>query len=196
MSRDKYSDDHTVTVNEGAGTFTVDGNLSITGAFDLDKVSFTSAIPQRLRFLGNAFRPDDGDDANIIYHISRGAIQFTGTAAYANVPLPGIPHGATIASLRIVGIAEGASDTITVDLLEANGATSSSLDSITIANQGLGVIDITSNLGTPKLVDYTLDKAYHLRVFGQAGSATAEIHFVDIIYTVQSFPQSSETTPS
>lgn len=34
MSRDKYSDDHTITLNSGAGTLCVDGDLKVTGSVD------------------------------------------------------------------------------------------------------------------------------------------------------------------
>ena len=196
MSRDKYGEDHTITVDEGNGTLTVDGNLALTGGFDIDSLTLVAPVTQRLRYLGVAFRPDDGDDTNQAYNISTGRLTFNSTVTTAMCPVVEVPHGATITSIRLVGAGEGISDQITVALHKADGSTSAILASIVFSNNGFSITDTTTALSVPELVDFTEDKSYHFLIQGQQTTTAGHLNFVDVIYTIQSFPQDSESSPT
>lgn len=196
MSRDKYSGDHTVTVNEGAGTFTVNGNFRITGEFDLSSFVLNSNTYQRIRLPGVAFRPDPSDDANVTYNSNTGRLSFTATSATVFAAINDIPHGAFLYGVRIVGAATGASDTLNLSFRESDGSTSTSLSSITLTNEG-AEFDIELSLFSGiRQMDYTNNKAYFFRAVGQAATTEAYINYVDLIYYIRKFPQDSEGSPT
>lgn len=195
MSRDKYSNDHTIKVDEGAGSLNIEANVNITGdlAFtgqlDIDALDLSSAVNQTVRFMGNAFRPDDDytPDVDFDFSISSGRLVFI-NAGYFSLPL-NLPHGATITSIRVYGIAEGASDTVILTLRKGGLA----LATATLVNEGAGDTEQVTNL--THQIDYTDDDAYWLRVFGNAATTSASILFADVVYTIQTFPQNSQVAP-
>jgi hypothetical protein len=192
MSRDKYSDDHTITVNEGTGTLTVDGNLGITGAFDLDDISLTNPVNQRMRFLGAGFRPDDG--VNVVYSTLGRFIMNQATNARAFCIVPALPHGATITGIEGVGSAEDADGLMQCILYKGDGNSSTSVAAL----QWVDELESTKSDSASQLVDYTDTDSYYFLIYaGYDAGATAGtyLNYVDILYTIQSFPQNSETTP-
>lgn len=199
MSRDKYGEDHTITVDEGIGTLTIDGNLALTGAFDVDSIELASAVRQTIRLPGIAFRPENSSDfSNMTYDSATGRATFGGTTAHIVAPI-NIPHGAEWESIRAVGNAVGEFDSITITLRYSDGATSGSLipGGFSWSDEGATEQDDSVPAADPSELpmDYTQDKAYFIRVVGQAATTSAYIAYIDLVYTIQRFPQNSSSTP-
>jgi hypothetical protein len=57
MSNDRYSDDHIISIKKGAGTLSIEGNVSITGDLDLSGSIISGGISGDLSFTGNISLP-------------------------------------------------------------------------------------------------------------------------------------------
>ena len=57
MSNDRYSDDHIISIKKGAGTLSIEGNVSITGDLDLGGSLVSTGISGDLTFAGNISLP-------------------------------------------------------------------------------------------------------------------------------------------
>lgn len=196
MSRDKYSNNHTITVNEGTGTLTVNadlsvsGDLSVTGDIALTAVNLETAITQKLRIPGLAFRALDTTDlSHISYSATGGRLNFTSTNAKAIAPI-NLMHGAIVSAIRIVGNAQGASDSLNIKFV--NSLHSDPVDE-TYTNEGN--IDVTVDLSSNYTVDYSLSDVVFLYVSGTAATTSAYLNFIDVIYSIQNFPQDTSSTP-
>lgn len=198
MSKDKYSSDHTIQVGGGNGTLTIDANVQFSGGI-VDYVVLSSPVRQTIRFPGIAFRPENSSDfSNVTYNSDNGRVSFGATQADVVVAV-NIPHGAEWQDIRAVGNAEGVSDSITITLREVDGNTSGSIipAPFSWSNEGSTEQDDTVPAATQGTVmDYTDNKAYFIRVRGQAApGGDAYIAYIDITYSIQRFPQSTLSSP-
>lgn len=195
-TRDKYSGDHTITVNEGSGTLTVDGNISVSGDFDVDNIALTNTVTQRMKFFGVDFNTTD--DSDISYPSAAGRIVIGSTSTInAYCSIPNLPHGATITGFEVRASATGASASLDVSLIRSDGGSAGILASVSYANESESTKTDTS-IAVPAQVDYSTGFGYLIRIEGQrdAGASIGTfVKYVDIIYTIENFPQDSESAP-
>lgn len=198
MSRDKYSENHTISVDGGSGTLSVDGSLDVSGqlsvgSFEADSIQLANSVVQKFRIGGNHFKPASSTHFTNISYGLFGQLIFGTTSATVSAAVD-LPHGAIITGIRVVGKATGANDSVSVTLSRSDGTSKLDIATGTYSSvSGFGDIDETeSGIST---VNLNLDRFYFVRATGIEVTTSAQIYFVDVLYTIQNFPQDANSNP-
>lgn len=228
MSRDKYAQNHKITLNEGSGTLTIDGNLDVesnlevvgnadiggnlnitgdltlAGQFDVPHLDLETAVPQVYRIMGAGFSPVDSTSGSHITYGYTGANfgRVTDTAGnhstYLIAIAPSLPHGAKITGFSFTGDVSLVGNAVTIRFYDTNGLTSTLIDTLAMSNLG-GRTTVTSTLGSVYTVNYHNNgRSIFIAVtIARANNAgPVYIDYVDIAYTLKTFPQSYLVNPT
>lgn len=193
-TRDKYHQDHTISVNGGAGTLTVDGSLNCTGDLETAAIELIAPITQTYRVLGNSFLCRSTADLANITISTLGKLRFTTASTTLHAPVTGLPHGAVLKSLRIRGVAEAIGDILTVTLIRSTGSSSSDLATISLTNAGTETIDQSAVVDN-YVIDYSTNSSIFISALGDESAGEVALDLVDVTYQISNFPQNSAVTP-
>lgn len=178
-TKNLYPGDLTISLGNGTGTLNVEGSFS-ADSFSMTSFPLQAPVYQSVRVAPVGMVVDPSDISNCTYS-SAGSVRFSATPATIRAWI-NIPHGSEISSIKIRGIADNASDSISLALKKSAGAAFSTLATATIS--GSGASPTETSTGLTESVDFTENEFYFLEVTGTEAVSTAILYYVEVVYTI------------
>lgn len=209
MSIDKYSNDHTIEVDQGGGQLTVNANLDVIGSLEVSNIELTEYVDQVIRIPGFAFKPAGTASSNSVAYTGIDYSEPNGNYGYLSLtanpnqpllaPICGLPHGAELTDIKAYVRSQDLTDKFTLNLVEISAASGARDNASYITDQSIGGVGnflFSAQVIGTRIVDYSASKFYFFEVTGVSTSSLLYLKYADLVYRIKKFPQDTNSSPT